>query len=483
MQKRRHVKGPATAPASELLAMTLALVAQQPTGPLEPTYIALTRAAGSIIGDLFTSRRMVPADIVLPQRVYYALRDSWLRFPLVVANPLAPVEACEASDAAFLCSARGLLSVLDIRVRVPAAGLHWLELESLLSAADVRGAGSPLAWVTVHIPADAAIRFNVLFMASVRGRDAAEQFDPRSVALVIRGTLTAPMRFASEASVHSASPAVSGACSIFSPMDGNLSLHVFNEDGVHLRDVLFDPLGMSNSVSAVAVSLETDTLLIADSSMLFALGPVDDPAGYHVPRWNTPLRSFSGCYGMAVSPAIGCVFATSLNDSTLHCHRLLDGVRTASVFLPSGNPRYVAVDPCSGNVFISADGIVCIVRYTPSAGGGAPPTLVVAVDVITAAGQASHCRPLCVVPPRVYAAGTTAQTFLVVGEYQAPLLRVLSLPRLDLVCTHRLAGVRLVGLASDPWASALVVCDAESREVRTLQWPMPEVAQAIAAWK
>ena len=59
-------------------------------------------------------------------------------------------------------------------------------------------------------------------------------------------------------------------------------------------------------------------------------------------------------------------------------------------------------------------------------------------------------------------------TFLVVGEYQAPLLRVLSLPRLNLVCTHRLAGVRLVGLASDPWASALVVCDAESREVRTL---------------
>lgn len=293
-QERRRAEGPATAPASVLLAMTSALVAQQPTEPFEPTYIALARAAGSTIGELFTSRRSVPADIILPQQVHFVLCDSWLRFPLVLVNRLAP--ACDASDASFLGSARVLLSVLDIRVGMQDAGLHWQEqeLESFISAAEVRGAGSPVAWMNVRIPADAALRSSVVFMASVRGCDAAEQFDPRLVALVVGDTLASPLIFAGEASVHPTSPVVSGACRIFSPMDGNPSLHVFSRDGVPLGGVLLDPLGLSSSVSAVAMSLETDTLLIANSSMLFALGSVDDPAGYYVPRWNTRCARSAG---------------------------------------------------------------------------------------------------------------------------------------------------------------------------------------------
>lgn len=50
-------------------------------------------------------------------------------------------------------------------------------------------------------------------------------------------------------------------------------------------------------------------------------------------------------------------------------------------------------------------------------------------------------------------------------------LRVLSLPGLALVHTHRMERVRVYGLAADPWGRALVVRDVN--EIIVLAWPLP----------
>ena len=62
---------------------------------------------------------------------------------------------------------------------------------------------------------------------------------------------------------------------------------------------------------------------------------------------------------------------------------------------------------------------------------------------------------------------------LVVGTADSPELLVLSLPGLALVHTHRLDGVRMMGLAADPWGGALAVCDDASKTLHVLAWPLP----------
>ena len=62
---------------------------------------------------------------------------------------------------------------------------------------------------------------------------------------------------------------------------------------------------------------------------------------------------------------------------------------------------------------------------------------------------------------------------LVVGTADSPELLVLSLPGLALVHTHRLEGMEVKGLVADPWGRALAVCDAASKNLHVLAWPLP----------
>lgn len=48
----------------------------------------------------------------------------------------------------------------------------------------------------------------------------------------------------------------------------------------------------------------------------------------------------------------------------------------------------------------------------------------------------------------------------------------MSLPGLALVHEHTLDGMRVTGLAADPWGGALVVCDAASTSLHVLAWPL-----------
>jgi len=58
-----------------------------------------------------------------------------------------------------------------------------------------------------------------------------------------------------------------------------------------------------------------------------------------------------------------------------------------------------------------------------------------------------------------------------------PELRVLSLPGLALVHTHRLEGMQVWGLAADPCGTALAVCDYASQSTHVLAWPLPGMPQ------
>jgi hypothetical protein len=50
---------------------------------------------------------------------------------------------------------------------------------------------------------------------------------------------------------------------------------------------------------------------------------------------------------------------------------------------------------------------------------------------------------------------------------------VLSLPDRRLVHTHELKGMGVMGLAADPSGTALAVCDAASKAIHVLPWPLP----------
>ena len=64
---------------------------------------------------------------------------------------------------------------------------------------------------------------------------------------------------------------------------------------------------------------------------------------------------------------------------------------------------------------------------------------------------------------------------LIVGSAGTPQLRVLSLPGLALVHTHRLDGIEVTALAADPWGGALAVHDDASRALLILAWPLPSM--------
>ena len=85
------------------------------------------------------------------------------------------------------------------------------------------------------------------------------------------------------------------------------------------------------------------------------------------------------------------------------------------------------------------------------------------------AGGADELRPLAVMPP----APGKRTSHLIVGSWHTPELRVLSLPGLALVHTHRLVGMEVIMLAADPCGTALAVSDLASESTHVLAWPLP----------
>jgi hypothetical protein len=160
-----------------------------------------------------------------------------------------------------------------------------------------------------------------------------------------------------------------------------------------------------------------------------------------------------------VLPAQGVVVANDFESDKLHAHRLSDGTRVASA--KADWPTFGAADPATATAYASTSGKVSAFRWDGAA--------LVEEGIVEAAGSTRNDRPVAVVPP----APGQRTSYLVVGRCYSPTLRVLSLPDRRLVHTHTLEGMEVMGLASDPSGTALVVCDAASKAIHVLPWPLP----------
>jgi hypothetical protein len=247
---------------------------------------------------------------------------------------------------------------------------------------------------------------------------------------------------------------------MFAPLRPSATVLVFAADGTPVPPWPLVALGLSTRTTSAAFVEATGTLLLADaygaSSKLVAVD-----AARRAVRWSAALGG--SCYGIAVLPAQGVVVVSNYADYKLHVHRLSDGVRVAST--EAAYPTYVASVPASGTVY-ACTGVypsckVSAFRWDVAA--------LVSEGVVEAAGTADNSRPLAMIPL------TPARhtPYLVVGTYRQPTLRVLSLPNRRLVHTHTLEGMEVMGLAADPSGTALAVCDARSKAIHVLPWPLP----------
>jgi hypothetical protein len=281
-------------------------------------------------------------------------------------------------------------------------------------------------------------------------------------ALPVRLHLTrgmhAPLVMTGAAFKYTSTPVITEG-TLYAPLYDSSDVLVFSADGTPEPSLSLVGLGLSTKTASAAFVEAAGTLLLADtngaSSKLVAVEVVSRAV-----HWSTALGG--SCYGMAVLPAQGAVVVSDFKYNMLRVHRLSDGVRVASAEAVS--PTYVATDPASGTVFANTRAfpswVVSAFRWDGAA--------LVAEGVVEAAGTADRGRTLAVMPP-TYGRHTS---YLVVGNCN-PTLRVLSLPDRRLVHTHTLEGIEVTGLAADPSGTALAVCDAASKALHVLPWPLP----------
>ena len=175
------------------------------------------------------------------------------------------------------------------------------------------------------------------------------------------------------------------------------------------------------------------------------------------------------CSGIAALPSLGVVLVADYDARQLLAHRLSDGFRVASLQMVV-RAEFLAADDASGALFGSVaqeSGREAVHRWQcANVGAG----IVISSGVpVAAAGTNAGLRMLAVMPP---APGKRA-AHLVVGTCESSELLVLSLPGLALVHTHNLEGMKVDGLAADPWGGAIAVCDAVSDAIHVLAWPLP----------
>lgn len=292
--------------------------------------------------------------------------------------------------------------------------------------------------------------------------------------------IAAPLRLPGAATIGYHTPAIAGDGTIYAPVEGSDVVAVFGWDGMRLPPVPIRPLGLyPNRVKVAAVcdcygESREGVLLLADTqaatSSVVAVRRRDN-ADHSAPGdvlWRG--RGLDSTVGVAVLPAQGMVIVGARYENALHVLSLSDGSRLGSTLAPCRDVVYVAADPSSGLVFASLQDCVVALRWDDDARVLAEADLPLPRPSVAMARnelfpRRSEYRPLTVV------AGRPAH--LVVGVYNSPDLVVLSLPDCVVALRHRLEGIRVAGLASDPCGSVLAVCDAASKALIVLPWPLP----------
>jgi hypothetical protein len=431
-----------------------ALLATLPHGPVEPSLLRLELDEGALLSSIRTAgtvlapRGVRAADVVVRGLPTHVRPGRPLQFELGLCDDYscrAPAEL-EAAAASLAFHARvDVLLVIDIESK---------PLQTTLTPS------CGVAKVSVVIP-ESAVRGAEVVVNSVNvtGQPVTGGQALPVRLQVIRGMHT-HLRINDAAKANMITPAIAHGDTLYAPRYGSPNVVVVAADGTLLPSLPLAALGLSSNTHCAAFIEATGTLLLADdredSSKLVAV----DAASRAV-RWSATLGG--SCWGIAVLPAHGVVILSDGSHGKLRVHRRSDGVRVASA--EAVYASYVAADHASGTVYASTGAHhscgVSAFRWDGAA--------LVAEGVLEAADTADHFRPLAVMPPTP----GRRTSYLVVGTLDVPTLRVLSLPDRRLVHTHTLEGMQVMGVAADPSGTALAVCDAASKAIRVLPWPLP----------
>jgi hypothetical protein len=235
--------------------------------------------------------------------------------------------------------------------------------------------------------------------------------------------MLAPLILKGASSGFGVTPVITSDGTLYVPNQNNPSFQVFSADGTPLLPLSVTSVGLSDQM-------------------------------------------FHASFGIAVLPQQGVVIVSSFHYDMLHVHGLSDGIRIASVEVSWCT--FLASDPAAATIYVSSesddDGAGhSVVAYTWNT------TTLVVDGIVEAAGVTDNLRPLAVMPP----APGLRTSYLIVGIIDTPTLHVISLPDRRLIHTHTLEGMEVVGLAADPFGTALAVCDFASKAVHVLPWPLP----------
>lgn len=229
-------------------------------------------------------------------------------------------------------------------------------------------------------------------------------------------------------------------------------------------------------VIALAVCDASRTLLIGDwASRDTKVVAVDiSDSLFPVTRWSLSSE-LKCCAGLVVVPppaeqstsSSSIAVCSSLEDDMLKAVRVSDGLVLSKCasreYRTTFTLTYLAAHGPSRTIFASTSSVVR--SFTIGLSGALSPGKVVEASVDD---PLIGFRPITVVPESPGRSGA----FLVIGRNTCGDLLVLSLPDLTLVHSHSV-GLRVAGLAADSSGSALAVCDAISRDVHVLPWPLP----------
>lgn len=436
-----------------------------PTVVVSPSLVRLLADAGPVVSSIESFGRMLspvtvkPVDLHL-ERVPCGVRSGdslCLRLTWGTRITMQPAEELEASLGRLVETTNVEASVCGPLV----------ELESLQSTC-VADAAQHCLLVSFEIPGSSPCGSSVYVNAV---RIAGQPFVgfPRIIP-VFRGVI-APLRLArfSASSIYSTAPCITPAGRLYCPSVGEREVMVFDADGAQLPGVPVSSIGLSRSTRWSAYAhADTPSLLLSDytgsgDSRLVAV----DPSTYAV-RWKS-AEPVQNCSGIAALPVHGVVIVNSVN--CLSAHRLFDGRCVGQLAVP-GLDSYVAADPTTGTIFASVNssgGSVWKGVHAWSCVSDSTGMQITAVGQVLLAGGRPSMRVLAVMPP----APGKRDSHLIVGTTRSSELLVLSQPGFALVHTHALQGLRVLGLAADPWGSALAVCDDTTQAVHVLAWPLP----------
>lgn len=257
-----------------------------------------------------------------------------------------------------------------------------------------------------------------------------------------------------------ASPAITVSGTIYLPVGGEGAVLVFEGDGAQLPSIPLEPLGLTDSVEAAAfVEMPFGILLLADKDHIVAVDAVT-----HVPRWINH-GALVGCNGLGVLPLQGVVVASSLEEGAVHVFRLSDGSKIFSIALVG--PRFLASDPASAMVYVSMRAGVAALLWD---GGVLSQTL-----VVPGTEHPSSSQPVAVIPSPHGV--SLPRSYLIVGKYGKPGLRLFTLPHLALLAEFEvpssLGPLRVLGIAADPRGAAIAVVARDKRgagRVHVLAW-------------